>query len=461
MNKRNTAAVILVVGLGAGLHLAFRTLAGELPRIFPRIANETPEEVVVPIDLLGVVEEKDPSPPPVPIAVQPAERAIPQKKLLRSSPAPLLQASRQGRLLPQNPGEPSLPFSIPPGLESAVDFWHKIYTRYDTHQVVFHDTEHLEIQYGVLDFTSIDERPISDAEKRSIREGAVRREMERIRAGLDKDAAERVRSQVGLRNRFIEGLQNSGKYLPLFEEIFENYDVPVEITRLAFVESLFKERAFSKVGAAGLWQFMPETAKKYMTVERLVDERYDPILATHAAARLLLKNYELLDSWPLAINAYNSGPGNLLKAVSRLGTKDIAAIVLNYRSASYAFASRNFYPQFLAALDACENQGKYFGKVRKAPVLEFDLVEIPATLGFPEIASLAQVSVEDLQELNPAFAPVVFEGDYSLPAGSQVRIPSGTHEKFSIRFAQEFLSSSPIREASTATSLSKDQPSSF
>src|SRR6185436_16598117 len=122
-----------------------------------------------------------------------------------------------------------------------------------------------------------------------------------------KKAKEAVRTQTGIKNRFAEAIRRSGRYLPHFEEVFAYYGVPKEITRLAFVESMFRERALSKVAAAGLWQFMSGSAKKYMTVDPNLDERYDPVVATHGAARLLLRNYDLLGTWPLAINAYNSG----------------------------------------------------------------------------------------------------------------------------------------------------------
>jgi membrane-bound lytic murein transglycosylase D len=142
--------------------------------------------------------------------------------------------------------------------------------------------------------------------------------------------------------------------MPVFEEIFESYGVPREVSRLVFVESLFNERAFSKSGAAGLWQFMPGTARHFMTVNHQIDQRYDPILSTHGAARLLLKNYQILGSWPLAINAYNSGAANLQRAITTLGSRDISRIITNYKGGSYAFASRNFYPSFLAALEVYE-----------------------------------------------------------------------------------------------------------
>jgi membrane-bound lytic murein transglycosylase D len=468
MERHKIVAAVLVVALGAVLHFAFRRLSGTLPEVFPQISRETVEEITPPIVLNEETPQEELKPEvkqeAVPVKRSGETAALsdgvrdlrPAKRLVSLSPIP--------KLPPLPSGGVSESFAIPRELSTIVDFWEKIYAVYDTHQVLIHDMNHLEIQYGVLDFSEVDRQTIPDAQKKAIREAEVNKEIARIRGILKeledptsaprteetkrvaalfrhidgpdkfKTAQEAVRSQVGLKDRFREGLKRSGRYMPLFEEIFQSYGIPKEITRLVFVESLFKERALSKVGAAGLWQFMADTAKRYMTVDRLVDERYDPIIATHGAARLLLRNHELLGTWPLAINAYNSGPGNLLKAVSKLGTRDIAAIVRNYRTGSYAFASRNFYPSFLAALTVYENQEKYFGPVEKEPLLEFDLLDLPATMTFPEIAYLSDASVEDLKELNPAFAPVVFEGDYSIPAGAQIRLPAGRQDFFAARF---------------------------
>ena len=475
MDSHKTAAVVLVAATGLGLHLAFRGLAGELPQIFPHLSREVKEEIVLPVVMETMEETAAPraeavetAAKPEPPAAVPIKRSGEEPRLSRRlvslTPIPKHPPIKTGKS--GKPEGVSASFEIPPKIAFIVDFWRKIYATYSTHQVLIHDMEFLDIQYGVLDFTEVDERPLSDREKKAIREAEVQKELMRIRDILtelhetgplseeskriasllrplnDPDkfekAKERVRSQVGLKDRFREGLRRSGKYMTLFEEIFQSYGVPKEITRLVFVESLFKERALSKVGAAGLWQFMGDTARRYMVVDRLVDERYDPVVATHGAARLLLRNYELLGTWPLAINAYNSGPGNLLRAISRLGTKEIATIITNYKGGSYAFASRNFYPSFLAALSIYENQENHFGSVEKEPPLEFDLLELPATMSFPEIAYLADRSVEDLKELNPAFAPVVFEGNYSIPAGSQIRLPDGSQQLFAARFVDFF-----------------------
>lgn len=449
MTDKHHRAVVLsiVVTLGLGLHFAFKGLAGELPKVFPQLTREKPKAVFIPMALqANPINLVEPSP-----SWQPQNNLkslIPEnspKKISRVAPRITQRLVRSTSIpaTPVNLSRPIIhpwddPFEVPAELRPIVGFWQKIYAVYDSHHVVFHDMEDLSIEYSVLDFTDLDARPISDSQKSQIRQAEVDREMERLRATLDDaeapEAKDRIRSQTGLKDRFAEGIKYSGRYIPLFEEIFESYGLPKQIAYLPFVESLFRERAYSKVGAGGLWQFMPSTASRFIAVNRYVDERYDPILATHAAARLLLHNFEILGTWPLAINAYNSGAGNLQQAINRLGTRDITKIITGYKGGSYAFASRNFYPSFLAAKSVYQNYEKFFGPLERKPLMQFDLVQLPLTLNFTEIAYLSDISLGELQALNPAFSPSVFEKNFAMPAGSQIRVPVGKRPVFTTRF---------------------------
>src|SRR5262245_20063059 len=134
------------------------------------------------------------------------------------------------------------------------------------------------------------------------------------------------------------------------ETIFEREGLPVALTRLPLVESCFNVRAYSKVGAAGIWQFMPSTGRYYLRIDNAVDERRDPVTATVAAATHLKGNYEVLHSWPLAITAYNYCRAGMANAVSTVGSSDIVDIIQHYHGPAFKFASRNFYAEFLAAL---------------------------------------------------------------------------------------------------------------
>ena len=137
--------------------------------------------------------------------------------------------------------------------------------------------------------------------------------------------------------------------------------MPIELTRLPHIESSFENRALSKVGAAGMWRIMPATGRRYLRVGGGVDERLHIPTATRAAAQILRENYERLGNWPLAITAYNHGANGMLQAVDTMDTTDFGIIVQRYRGPLFGFASRNFYAEFLAALDLSQNYKQYFG----------------------------------------------------------------------------------------------------
>ncbi len=362
----------------------------------------------------------------------------------------------------------SYPFKVPSSIEAPYNFWKMIYSKYDANSVLIHDTQHLNIIYSIVDVSKVRQDPyLSDEEKRSMRSMLVDGEMDRIRSillklhevdlgtmqtsSLNKEekriydfyqninetdrfklaaSSERLRSQTAMKEKFMNAVRFSGTYLPQMEEIFNSYGVPVEISRLVFVESMFNLKARSKVGASGLWQFMPDTGRLYVNIDGVVDERNDPILATHAAARLLKANYEALGTWPLAINAYNSGRGTLTKAVEAMGTTDISVIINNYRGGIYGFASRNFYPCFLAALDVANNYYQYFGSIAKeAPMRSENFVmNEPATLG--ELAQETGLQMEALSNLNPGLREEYLAGEKAIPSGYRINIPKGESTLF-------------------------------
>ena len=164
-------------------------------------------------------------------------------------------------------------------------------------------------------------------------------------------AVDRVRFQRGHAERFRDGLVRAGQWEPHIRRVFRDAGLPQELVSLPHVESSFNPAAYSKVGAAGLWQFMPGTGKRFLRIDRVVDERYDPWRSSEAAAALLRENYRITGAWPLAVTAYNHGAGGMMRAVKQLGTKDISVIIDRYQSETFGFASRNFYTEFLAAHD--------------------------------------------------------------------------------------------------------------
>jgi membrane-bound lytic murein transglycosylase D len=237
------------------------------------------------------------------------------------------------------------------------------------------------------------------------------------------DAIDRIRFQLGQADRFHEGLIRAAAWESHIARVLEQHGVPAEIAALPHVESSFNPAAYSKVGAAGLWQFMPSTAKRFMRVDSIVDERLDPDSATEAAANLMLYNYRLLGSWPLAVTAYNHGPGGLRRAQEQLGTSDIAVIVKRYQGATFGFASRNFYVAFLGALEVDRNAEKYFGPITRLTDTQSTPVELPDYIAVEAFAKAFKVDMGALRVLNPALRPPIWNGTRLVPRGYAVRIP--------------------------------------
>ena len=216
-------------------------------------------------------------------------------------------------------------------------------------------------------------------------------------------------------------------YFPLFEQELDSHDIPLEIKYLAIIESALNPRARSRVGAKGLWQFMYGTGKMYgLDVSSYVDERHDPILATKAASKYLSKLYEIFNDWDLALAAYNSGPGNVNKAIRRSGGYE------NYWNIR-PFLPREtagYLPAFLATMyifEYAEEHGLQYKKAER-PYFETDTVHVKNLITFDQISKLVDISTEELEMLNPAYKlnviPKVKGKDYAL------RLPKSKIGKF-------------------------------
>jgi membrane-bound lytic murein transglycosylase D len=227
-------------------------------------------------------------------------------------------------------------------------------------------------------------------------------------------------------DRFQEGIIRSGACLDQIKEVFESYGLPVDLAYLPHVESSFNHQACSKARATGIWQFTRPTGRRFLRIGHLVDERRDPIASSHAAARLLRENYEVLGDWPMAITAYNHGLSGMLRA--KRSKRTYETIFKEYKSRSFRFASRNFYAEFLVAREVAKNYQRYFGKLEldKPPKVQEVVVEDAVPL--KEVARNFNVDVADIKSLNPSLKPSVYKGKKSLPRGYTLRLPAAEQE---------------------------------
>jgi len=338
---------------------------------------------------------------------------------------------------------PDLP--RPAALEPNVRFWTRIYTEVDTSGGVIHDSVHLDVVYEVMRFPEgisdrTRERRIDGAKRRY---GAILRKLGKgERSGLSKEeqrvlalwpdgtsnatfrgAAGRLRFQLGQADKFRAGLARSGQWADHIAQTLEEHGVPGELVALPHVESSFNPRAYSRVGAAGLWQFMRSTGRLYLRIDEIVDERMDPHKATVGAARLLRDNYRKLEAWPLAITAYNHGVAGMGRAVRSLGTRDIGVISQRYQSRIFGFASRNFYAEFLAASQIHRDPERYFGPITPEPEVDYEVLVTDHYYRAPTLGRALGVDLDVLRDHNLALRPAVWNGAKHVPKGYSLLIP--------------------------------------
>lgn len=346
----------------------------------------------------------------------------------------------------------------PPELQADIDFWIRVYSQITTNDGFLHDERDLSVIYETLRFA-----PNSQPKQRAAGVDEARKRYQAILGRLAthpapesltdeelrvsklwgnasterlKTAREGIRFQLGQADRFHAGLVRAGTWEAHIAQTLANLGLPPEIAALPHVESSFNPAAYSKVGAAGLWQFMRSTGRRYMRIDSAVDERMDPFRATEGAAQLLSYNYRLLGTWPLALTAYNHGAAGMRRAVEATGTTDYVRINRTYRSASFGFASRNFYPSFLAALTIEQSPEKYFGPIERAPEAKFSEVVLPAFVPVRALERSIPVERAALRALNPALLPAVWSGERLVPRGYRLRLPGSVQRLTGEQLAQ-------------------------
>ena len=336
-------------------------------------------------------------------------------------------------------------FPLYPAIKPNVDFWVNIFTKYSKAHGVIHDINNLSIVYEVVPLDPSETVCAANTNKR-IKTATIRKYREillklskgivplsdeetRVSALFGKTArpgdfelaASNIRCQTGLSKEFKEGLMRAGAVLDEFKRIFKSHGLPEDLVYLPCVESSYNFKAYSKLGAAGIWQFTHDTGKIYMNIDYVVDERRDPYISTDAAARLLKKNYAVLGEWPLAITAYNHGLTGMLRAKNTAGNYE--NIFNTYQGSSFKFASRNFYSEFLAARIVAKNHEKHFGTLSFQNPSAFQTVKTKGFLMAKDLMDKFNLSMEDIQTLNPSLRPPVFTEQKYIPKGFHLKLP--------------------------------------
>jgi len=333
-------------------------------------------------------------------------------------------------------------FPVYPSIEPNVKFWTKVYSEYSTAQGVLHDSQNLNIIYEVVELKigakTINEKRIQKARgkyKTILKKLAQNpfvsdAEAKRVASLFGKNANRatfqkaiyRIRCQIGQKDSFRYGIIRSGAFMDQIEDIFLSYGLPIDLIYLPHVESSFNLKAYSKFGAAGIWQFVREAGKRFMTVDYAIDERWDPIRSSEAAAQLLKHSYEKFGNWPLAITAYNHGISGMLSATWTKGGYE--EIFNHYKSKVFGFASRNYYSEFLAAREVAANYEKYFGKITRDTPVETREIVLAGYSSIKDLGEYFGVDMATLRKHNPSLRIPVFRGQKYVPKGYSLRLPS-------------------------------------
>lgn len=233
--------------------------------------------------------------------------------------------------------------------------------------------------------------------------------------------------QGSLRPFLTDGLTRAGRYMPMIERVFREEGVPLELAFVPLIESAFKPSAKSRVSAQGVWQFMVPTARDFgLRYDWFIDERSDPEKSTVAAARYLKMLHKIFDGdWALALASYNGGQGRVQRAVRSSGINDFWGLTKG--PGWLPRETREYVPMIMAAMVIAKNPQHYGFNLTPLAPLEYDRVRVPGAVDLRRVAEWADVSLGDIEELNPELrrwtTPVNYPGyELKVPAGRGMRL---------------------------------------
>lgn len=354
-------------------------------------------------------------------------------------------------------------FSCPESLLPRVSFWVEVFSRWDTNTAIFHDKENPHRVYSTMVRNEGCRRSRKgdsvDRERSRLKKmlNAIASRMEQATALTDaqkqvqelfvgqpasevRSASNRVRCQSGNKNRMRKALQQFQLYRPTILDALESQNLTPELQYLPFVESAFNPEALSHVGAAGLWQFMPETGRSHgLKVDNAVDERYDPKSATYAAALYFRRSVDSLsntafengfsvaakDLNPFVITSYNYGVRGMQRAIKQVGL-DYERLLREYKSPNFQTAVKNFYASFLAARHVAKNSERFFGVIEPSQsprAFSYNTITLKHATSAKRVVSQLGVDKDALEDLNPALKNTVWKNNALIPARYGLRLP--------------------------------------
>ena len=371
-----------------------------------------------------------------------------------------LFCSKQAYLHDERPLEVS-EFKVPTSLARRFHFWRRVYSLWSHDQYVLHLNPYPEVVLEIADATTLENKSSKVRKKAAYRVLKEKRrqyqilfrrlhksrgqhisqltpEARRIVQSMQhisdpnkyQKAAASIRIQRGQREEIARAMSTATRYLPALEQAFKEEGVPPVLAQLAFIESSFNLKAYSKVGAAGIYQIMPATGRQYLRVTNDIDERMEPVKAAHAAAKLLKLYYKLTEQrWPLAITAYNHGVGGINRAVRTTGSRDIAHLIHNYEGRAFGFASKNFYTSFLGLLATVADAKMIFPDIQQQQPHTFTEIKLQRATPLSKVMHKHRLSVATLREYNPDLRYHFVKRRGVLPRNYRLKVPATPDKK--------------------------------
>lgn len=237
---------------------------------------------------------------------------------------------------------------------------------------------------------------------------------------------------VNIKDRFSSWLSRSGKYVDMMKGIFREHGMPEDLVYIALIESGFNPKAYSWANASGPWQFIKSTGTRYgLRVDSWVDERRDPVKSTNAAAAYLKDLYNMFGTWSLSMAAYNSGEGNVSRAINRTGTLDFWKLS---ESSAIVQETREYVPKFIAAKAIAKDPAAYgLGPIDYEDPFVFDEVRVDRQVALSDVARTCGTSVDNIKGLNPELRR---ECTPPNTPGYRLRVPKGSAGAFLAGYAQ-------------------------
>ncbi len=370
------------------------------------------------------------------------------------------ESAHAHHLLPDHTLQCSDNFPCPKAIQPRVHFWIEVFRSWSKETAILHDPGRPERVYAVFNSghgcnraaRSLLNRKRTQV-KKSLRAIAGKIESgQKITAAGERHlaalfaskkpreiraAANNIRCQSGVRDSFVEGLKRYHHYRIMIDDVLRANDLPAEIRYLPFVESSYNPAAYSKAGAAGIWQIMPKTARVLgLELNATLDERLDPEAATRAAARYLKNADRALSKVaketkpnitrpqinPFIITSYNYGVSGMKRAMRKV-EPDFMAVLERYKSPRFRVAVKNFYASFLAARHVAINAERYFGKLPVDSSGGYQTVVLEHATSITRIKTVFGLNEAELRPFNRALTRFVWRGWRLVPAGYRLHLP--------------------------------------